>query len=174
MAEIAEQLIGEMKNDVEVWVSGNEIDLESRYRTAIDAVGAVPFLAELFRRFGDATLTHWLIRLTFVWKDLPFVAWKQILSHIWDDTSAIYHFVTFVTEFLAIDIVRMIHEDLAVPETARDFAAARFPRGGLDPGSAWVQEMLADQGVDRRLLWRRLAAEGAPMKLSDPEIESLE
>jgi hypothetical protein len=39
-------------------------------------------------------------------------------------------------------------------------------RGGPAPGSEWVRDVLADHGVDQHQLWRRLAAEGAPMKLN--------
>lgn len=170
MPKSAGELISEMKYDVEVWLSGTEVDLEATYRAAIEAVGAVPFVAEVFRRFGNSTLIRWMIRLIFVWSDLPFAAWKEVLYRISDDTSALYQFIPFVTEYLAVDIVRIIREDPALDEAIRIFADARFPRGGPAPGSEWVFDVLADHGVDQRQLWRRLAAEGAPMKLNPAEI----
>jgi hypothetical protein len=170
MPKTADELISEMKEDVEVWLSGKEVDLDAKYRAAIDATGPILFMAEIFRRFGDTTLSGWLIRLIFVWRDLPFAAWKQVLYRVSNDTSAVYQFIPFVTEYLAIDIVRIIHEDPSVDGTARTFADARFPRGGPAPGSEWVRDILADHGVDQHLLWRRFAAEGAPMKLNPGEI----
>ena len=171
MTESAARLIGEMTGDVEVWRTGLEVPLEPKYRGALESVGAVPFMAELFRRRGDATLSHWLIQLAFFWKDLSFADWKQVLYRISDDATVVYRLVPFFTEFLAIDVVRMIREDPGVHETARIFAAAGFPDGGPKPGSAWVSEICEEQGIDIRRLWRRLADEGAPMKVDRTQIE---
>src|SRR5262245_5675449 len=133
MEQLARDLLRHMKSEVDLWAPEEELTLEPRYGAAIAAVGVVPFMAELFQGMGDTKLLSWLIVLTFFWKDLPFTAWKHILYQLSDNAPAVYQFVTFVTEFLAIDIVRVIHEDPAVHETARNFAAARFPGGGASP-----------------------------------------
>lgn len=161
MPDAAGQLIIEMQPGVE---SCDDTQLAARYRAAIDAVGPVPLLAEIFRRFEDATLKGWLLCLSFVWEDLPFAAWKEILYRISDDDSAVYQFVPFATEFLAIDIAAVIRDDPAVHPSARIFTARQFPKGGPPPGSDWVRQVLLDHGIEVHRLWRRLAAEGAPMR----------
>jgi hypothetical protein len=171
MESAASRLVYELKDDVNACTLGEEIDVQAKYGTAIDAVGAVPFLTEVFLRFADATLTGWLLCLTFVWKDLPFQAWKEILYRISGDAPAVYQFVSFASEYLAVNIVQIIHEDPAVNEPARILTSNQFPKGGPRPGSEWVREVLEDHGVNQHQLWRRLAAEGAPMKLDPAQLE---
>lgn len=164
MGQAAGKLVLQMQKDVENCANGDDGELESKYRSAVEAVGRAPLLIELFRRFEDSTLTGLLLCLSFAWKDLSFADWKRVLYGISDDTSAIYQFVPFATEFLAIDIASVIREDPAVNVTARTFTARQFPKGGPAPGSDWVRRALHDRGIDAHQLWRRLAGEGAPMR----------
>jgi hypothetical protein len=169
MAESASKLVDELKDDVNAWMRGKDVDVRGKYGEAIDTVGTVPLLTEVFRRFADTTLTGWLLCLAFVWKDLPFRAWKEILYRISDDDPAVYQFVWFASEYLAVNVVKIIHEDPAVSETARILARKQFAGGGPPPGSEWVREVLEEQGVNQSQLWRRLADEGAPMRLDPAE-----
>jgi hypothetical protein len=169
--ESASKLVDELKDDVNACTLGKEIDVQAKYGTAIAGVGAVPFLTEVFLGFADTTLTGWLLCLTFVWKDLPFQAWKEILYRISADAPAVYQFVWFASEYLAINIVQIIHEDPAVNQPARILARNQFSKGGPRPGSEWVREVLEEHGVNQHQLWRRLATEGAPMKLDSAELE---
>lgn len=162
----AVRLLDEMKRDVDAWLHGEEIDIAAKYRAAIESVGMVPLFAAVFLRFGDATLSGWLMCLIPIWKSLSFGEWKGVLYEISADAPAIYQFVPFATEYLGINIVRIIAEDPAVDNVAREFVARQFPEGGPTPGSEWVRERLEENGVDQSQLWSRLAAEGAPMKLS--------
>jgi len=98
--------------------------------------------------------------VTFLWKDLPFSAWKEILHRISDSTQAVYQFVWFTSPFLGIDILSMIQTDPDVHDNARDFIRLHFPRGGV-----YEKELLEDSGVDPIALRRRLASEGALMKI---------
>jgi hypothetical protein len=161
------QLIARMTEDLENW-SAEPVDLQAKYGESIAAVGAVPLLAELFRRFGDSRLLRWLIRLAFVWRDFPYPAWQEILHRLSADEPALYQLVSFASEFLAIDMVRAVREDPALPQTARDWVSAQFPRGGPLPGSDWATEVLADNGIEASQLWSRLADEGAPMRIELP------
>jgi hypothetical protein len=100
-----------------------------------------------------------------MWTNLPFQAWQEVLRRISGHSPAIYQFVPFASRFLGLDMVRMIQDDPQVEEVGRAFAAYNFPNGGPPPGSEWVRERLAELGVDQAQLLRRLAAEGAPMRL---------
>jgi len=103
--------------------------------------------------------------LPFAWKDLPFSSWKEILYRISSNDQAAYQLVWFIPEFLGIDVVSLIRNDPRVNETAREVVRVHFPGGGPGAGTAWTKDLLHDNGVDQPALWRRLAAEGAPMKV---------
>jgi hypothetical protein len=164
MIEPLTGLIDELNEDLRAILYGAELDLHAKYGDAIRDVGAVPFFAEVFRRLGDATLSRLMTHLTHVWKDLPYESWKEILYRISGDTGAVYQFIWFACEYLALDAVRLIREDPAVDQTARGVADFDFPRGCPQSGSEWIREVLEDHGVDPQQLWRRLADEGAPMR----------
>lgn len=164
MTSAASTLVESMKDDVDAWLRGKDLDLETKYATAIASVGAVPLMVEVFGRFGDATLSGWLTCLIFVWKDLPYQAWKKILYKISAQSPAVYQFIWFACEYLGIDVVRVIQEDSNIDPIARALVKVEFAQGGPPAGSVWVREQLEDRGVAQDLLWRRLAAEGAPMK----------
>lgn len=160
-----EQLFRELQEDLGKWMSDEEIDFQARYASAIGSIGAVPFLTELFRRLGDSTLLRALTSLSFVWKDLPFSAWQEILHGIAEDIDAVYQFTWFAAPYLGLDILAMIRTDPNVHDNARDFIRTQFPDGAPDSGGAHEEEVLSSCGVDPRELWRRLAREGAPMKI---------
>jgi hypothetical protein len=159
------KLLSEMKSDVDLYQSGEEIDFQGKYAAALLSLGAIPFLTQLFRRFEDSTLSAYLSAVTFLWKDLPFQAWQEILYRISDSTQAIYQFVWFASPFLGLDILSMIHTDANVDDRARAFVSLEFPRGAPPPGRSWEREVLENSGVDPVAMWRRLASEGAPMKI---------
>ena len=164
MEKSVDQLLTDMRTDVDTSAFEGGIDLESKYGAAIRAADAAEFFAGVFSRFQDSTLTNWLLCLTFAWKDLSFDTWKQVLYRLSADTNALYGFIPFATRFLGIDIVRAINEDPSVDQRVRRYAAHQFPKGGPAPGSIWSRESLKARGVDVEQLWRRLATEGAPMR----------
>lgn len=172
MVEPSARLVDRMLEDVRAGMRGEAIDLGGRYRAAIEQVGAVPFLVEVFGRFEDSMLSVWLMATTFVWKDLGFDAWKEVLRPLASNVDALYQFVIFAAEYLAIDILSVIRNDTSLPEAGRAFAARQFSKGGRPPGSRWLREQLQERGVDQPAMWRRLRAEGAPMKVSDHELRS--
>jgi hypothetical protein len=158
------KLVDEMKQDVAAWLRGDEIDVAAKYRLAIESIGMPVFFAAIFLRFADATLSGWLLCLIPLWKDLNFAGWKEVLYRISSSAPAIYQFVPFAVEYLGIDMVRVIAEDPAVDNVAREFAAREFTEGGPPAGSDWVRERLEENGVDQKQLWSRFAEQGAPMK----------
>jgi len=161
----AANLLMDMKPDLDSWIaSGDEIDFQGKYEAAIRSAGLIPFFSELFRRLEDSRLSAYLSAFTFLWKDLPFSAWQQILYRISDSTQAVYQFVWFASQFLGVDILAMIRTDPKVDDNAREFIRAEFSKGAPRSGS-WERESLEERGVNPEAMWRRLASEGAPMKI---------
>src|SRR5215472_10307520 len=160
MQEPALRLVEEMKLDVDRWLNVGDVDIKAKYEDAIDRVGTASFIAAVFGRFADATLSGWMICLIPVWKDLSFACWKEVLHRISNNAPAVYQFVPFATQYLGIDAVRIILEDPAVNTDARKFAEEHFPDGGPAPGSEWVRDRLEENGVDQGELWARLALQG--------------
>jgi len=160
------KLFSDMKLYLDQWDSEDEIDIQSRFGVAIQSIGPIPFLTDLFRSFEGSTLSAFLCAVAFLWKDIPFSSWKEVLYRISDSTQAIYQFVWFASQTLSVDILSMIQTDPNVNDKARDFVALHFP-SGAPRGGIFEREMLENDGVDPIALWRRLASEGAPMK-SDP------
>jgi hypothetical protein len=161
----AAKLVSDMKPDIDRWIAEEEFDFQSKYDAAIQSVGPIPFLAELFRRFEDSALTTYLGATAFLWKDLPFLAWKAILYRISDSGQAVYQFVWFAASFLGLDISSIIRTDPNVDGSARELISVQFPGGAPKSGGAWERQVLEDNGVDPLAMWRRLASEGAPMKI---------
>ena len=164
MNEAIDSLLERMRSDVDACALGDSIDIEAQYGQNIAEAGSVEFFTAVFRRFEDSTLTGWLLCLAFAWKELSFQQWKQILCGLSDATRSLYGLIPFLTSFLAIDITQLIRTDPSIPLPIRRYSEFRFPRGGPPPGSAWVQEMLAIRGIEVSELWRRMAAQGAPMR----------
>jgi hypothetical protein len=158
-----ERLFSGLQADLGKGSPDKELDFRARYGEAIRSMGEVAFLCELFRRWGDSTLLRALTSLSFVWKDLPFSSWQQILQHISGDIDATYQFVWFAAPYLGLDILSMIRNDPNVHDTARDLIRRQFPEGAPESGGELEQEVLTACGVDPHALWRRLEQEGAPM-----------
>jgi hypothetical protein len=158
-----------VKTDLDDSRSGEEIDFQAKYEGAALSVGAIPIFPGAFRRYEDSTSSAYLNVPTFLWKDLPASAWKEIHSRISESTQAVYQFMWFASRFLRIDVVSMIKNDPSVDDTAREFIGVEFPRGTPGCGN-WEREVLEDTGVDPIALWRRVASEGAPMRVDSPDL----
>ena len=167
----AGQLLTDIESDIDKWKAGEEVDFQGKYEAAIQAISPIPFLTELFRRFEGSALSGYLLALPFLWKELPFSAWQEILRRISDNTQATYQFVWFASPFLGLDILSMIQSDPKVNDTAREFVCGEFPSGAPKAGGSWEMEVLENSGVDARALWKRLGDEGAPMKVVVSELE---
>jgi hypothetical protein len=169
-ADAAAELLSSMKSDIDRWRSGDEIDFQARYESALQSAGVIPVLSAAFLRYEDSTLSGYLNVLTFFWKDLPYTAWIEILYRISESRQAVYQFVWFASRFLRIDIVSIIGSDPKVHDTARELIKVDFPKGA--PGySNWEKEVLEDHGVDPIAMWRRLESEGALMRVAPYELE---
>lgn len=164
------ELFASMAADFERLRAGEELDFQATHEASVRAIGAIPVLIETFRRFEDSTLTGYLNLLAFAWEDLPFSAWREILRGIDGSTAAIYQFVWFSSQLLRLDVLVVIRSDAQLSSAAKDFVAFEF-RGGAPMGGDLESEMLAEIGVDAPAMWRRLASEGAPMKIKPNEMK---
>lgn len=160
-----------IREDVERWMRGEAVDVVEKHRPLLDAVGVTPFLCEIFSQKSDRMLDGWMTCLTSIWVDLPFESWKDILRQIDENPRAVYQFVWFASSYLGIDMGRVISDDPGVSLIARGVVKVDFPRGGPKVDPTWVREYFADLGFDVRPMWRRLAAEGAPMVLDPVEFK---
>jgi hypothetical protein len=166
----ATALLSAMKPDLDLWASGEELDFEAKYGSAIHTIGAVQFLTAVFRTAEGSTLSGYLSAVAFLWKDLPFSAWQDILYGISGSNQAVYQFVWFASPFLRMDVLSMIRSDPKVEDSAREFIRLEFPSGAPAPARNWEREVLRNSGIDPMALWRRLASEGAPMKIDLSEL----
>jgi hypothetical protein len=123
----------------------------------IRAVGEVTFFVELLRTRADSWLRNAMLSLSFAWKDTPYEVWRQVLREVAADAIVMYQLEWSFAELLGIDVNRMIDSDPAAQALVRQ----RGSYGGR-PGT-WWEEICQDYGIDYRAIWRRLAAEGAPM-----------
>jgi len=164
-AASAAHLLSAMKPEIERWGSGEDIDIQTLYQGALQSAGAIPILTAAFLHYEDSTLSVYLKVLTFLWKDLPFTAWKEILYRISGSGQAVYQFVWFSATFLRLDVLSIIRNDPNVGDAARERIAVDFPNGA--PGySNWEKDVLEEDGVDPVALWHRLESEGAPMRVA--------
>ena len=160
----AEEVVTAMKPAVDACLKGKGADVAASWAVPVAETGPAQVIAVVFRRFADSTLAGWLANTTFIWRDLTFADWQDVLTRIAHDAPALYQFIPFATRYLGIDIVRVINASPGLDRMAAVFAAERFPKGGPAPGDEWIREMLEDNGVDQHDLWRRLVSQGAPMR----------
>jgi hypothetical protein len=138
--------------------------LERTFGERARAIGARPLFVHLFRTYGGSMLGVWLRTLQFAWKDVPFATWRAILEDIAGEPLAVYHFLWFAAESLALDIHRL---GVAHPIVERHLARDPFDDGGPHPITRYERERMEDT-FDYDAVWRRLAEEGAPMRTVPP------
>jgi hypothetical protein len=147
------------------WDGSDDPPLEREFGERLRALGARDLLVYLFRTYSDSALRVWLKALSEVWEDVPYKTWLELLEEIADDRGAVYQFLWFASESLALDIHRLpvFHPNIEIElsgETYRD--------GGPWPVSRRLRERLGD-GFDYEAVWQRLAGEGAPMREIPPD-----
>ena len=164
------QLIEEMKNDAEYWESEEEVDLEEKYDQHVQDLGRLDLVKLLFPHYQDITNVITLMsHFFFVWKDFSYQDWKEIFSDFVANKVNRYHFEWFCMEVLEIDVKRLIEEDKQLSK----FVRPRISEGPLgitlvktsDPGSYRAHMIFRNHGREAIDYWRRLKAEGAPMRL---------
>ncbi len=166
MTESAHALLESMRSYIDRLPDDEERVLPSDYAEKVKALGEVPFLVTACRELADSEFSSWMLRLSFCWKDLTFQEWRSVFQQISEDRIAVYPFVWFATEALALDVSALVRSDPDLTEMARAIFANAFPNGARPiADSPWWQEMLEERGVDRTSIIRRLAIEGAPVKL---------
>jgi hypothetical protein len=156
--------IAEIDSYQRSWDGRSDPSIEREFGDRLRALGAREVLVHLFRTYADSTLRAWLKTVRFLWKDLPYTTWLQILGEIADDRRAVYQFLWFASEALALDIHRLpvLHQNIELELSGETFRA-----GGPHPMSRRLRERL-DDGFDYEAIWRRLADEGAPMRELPP------
>ncbi len=164
------QLIEEMKLDAEDWEREEEVNLAEKYSQLTLDVGAIPFITCLFQRYWDSSsVLSLMIHFFFVWKDLHYQDWKQILYNLAADRVDLYEFMRFCGRILEIDIKRTIQDDKQIYELAKSHLSTEFASIQLvktsEAGSPWTHEMFRENGMEATTLWKRLKEEGAPMKV---------
>jgi hypothetical protein len=138
--------------------------LEEQLGDRLRALGARELLVHLFRTYSDSALRVWLESLRFLWKDVPYVSWLEILEELAEDRRFVYQFLWFASESLALDVHRLpaLH-----PNIEMELSGETFREGGPLPISRRLRERLGDD-FDYEAVWRRLAEEGAPMREVPP------
>ena len=164
MTDSPASVIAEMQRYQGSWDGPDAPPLERAFGERLRALGGREVLLYLFRTYSDATLGAWLNALGFLWEDVPYRVWLQILEEIADDRTAVYQFLWFASESLALDVHRLpvLHPNIEIELTGETFRA-----GGPHPISHRLRERL-DDGLDYDAIWRRLADEGAPMRELPP------
>jgi hypothetical protein len=158
MAETAQELIAVLAA-IRAEPPSYELVFPGDFAARIRAAGDVSFFVELVRTLTDSTLVSKMLSLAFYWKDMPYEIWRQILRELAGDAILMYQLRRVLSQVLAIDVAKMIEADPQV--LARVHSNPRWQSAGGE----WWEEITADLGLEYRTIWRRLAAEGAPMNV---------
>jgi hypothetical protein len=156
--ETARELIADLAA-AEMAAPKDEFFSPSAFVPRIRAVGDVPSFVELMRTYADSTLQGWMLRLAFYWKDMPYETWRQILREVASNAVLMYQLGRILSGCLAIDVMEMVASDPVARARVHDNHPWRRA------GGEWWEEICEDYGLDYRTIWRRLAAEGAPMNV---------
>ena len=148
-APTIERLLSSIQKDMDRWIAGQDVDFDRRYAVELESLGPAVFLAALFSRYEGSTLLSHMHAFSFVWKDLAFDAWREVLRRIANSRQAIYQVVWFTTTFLGIDVIAIVQFDADLPAEAGEFVNFEFPTGGPRAGGAWVRDQLdaAERGL---------------------------
>ena len=158
--------------DLVRWRAGEDIAFEARHAAAVRTIGPARLMVELFRRLEDSVLSDALYATGFAWQGLAFATWREVLREISDSRQAVYQFVWFAAQLLGLDVLAMVADDPTVDDTAKDFVRYEFPSGAPRAGCPWERNAMEAVGIDAVAMWRRLAAEGAPMKVDFSRLET--
>lgn len=136
----------------------NELYQPAEMRPRIRAVGDVPFFIALHRTYVDSTLKSEFFGLCAYWKEVPYEVWRQVLREVAAEPIVMYQLTWTYGEFLGIDVPKMIASDPVASALVRD------PSGIKGEVGPWFLTQCELYELDYIAVWRRLAAEGAPMR----------
>jgi len=136
----------------------NDVFIPVELVPRIRAVGDVPFFLSLLRTYEDSSLWSEFVMLSIYWKDVPYEVWRQVLREVAADPIVMYQLTWTYGQFLGIDVKAMIASDPVAS------AAVRDPGGISGEVGEWFLTMCELYEIDYIATWRRLAAEGAPMR----------
>ena len=167
MTDTPGKLLTEIREYDEAWLHEADPDLALEFGDRLRAIGARNVLLHLFRSFGDSALSVWLKQLSFLWKDVPYATWLELLEELAEDRRYLYQFLWFASASLALDIHRL---PVFHPNLQAELRSETFRDGGPHPVSPELRAALEDT-LDYESLWQRLADEGAPMRELPPDAE---
>ena len=127
MSDTPEALFADMQRFEESWPGSGAPPTEQQFGDRARALGARDLLLHLFRAHSGSGLKFWLRTLRFLWEDLPYRTWVEILEEIADDPGSVYDFLWFASESLGLDIHRIpaFH-----PGVSQALASETFRDGG--------------------------------------------
>jgi len=152
---------------VDTVFASDDDEVESLFSEEIDRFEKVEFLTALFSTYSSGTLNNTLLHCSFVWKTLTFNEYLELLRNLSGTYEAMYDFITFSGQYLAIDVKRVIESDERMDDVAVNYVCEHFPERTPGPSQHIVELFMEEWDVNHQELWRRLAAEGAPMKPVD-------
>jgi hypothetical protein len=164
VSDTPEALLADVERFEDAWTDPGAPPTEREFGDRVRALGARDLLVHLFRTASGSGLKVSLRSLRFAWEDVPYQTWVDVLEEVADDPTSVYDFLWFAAESLGLDVHRIpaFHEGVR-----RALASETFHDGGPHPVSAGLRERSGDE-FDYEGLWRRLAAEGAPMRVVPP------
>ncbi len=160
MIDTLERLLDDMHAFREAWSGDTDADLEETFGDRARELGARAVLTVLFRTYQDSWLSGWLRTLRWVWKDVPYPTWLEILEDLSEDRNFLYQFLWFASESLALDIHRL---PALAPNLRTELDSETFRDGGPLPISPHLRARMEDH-FDYEAMWQRLEHEGAPMR----------
>lgn len=164
MSDTPEALLADVERFEDAWPGSGAPPIEQEFGDRVRALGARDLLVHLFRTASGSGLKVRLRSLRFLWEAVPYETWVDVLEEVADDPGSVYDFLWFAAESLGLDLHRIpaFHEGVR-----RALASETFRDGGPQPISSGLRERGGDD-FDYEGLWRRLAAEGAPMRVVPP------
>jgi hypothetical protein len=156
MTDTPQRLLDDMQALREAWTGDASPDLEAEFGDRARALGAPALLRYLFRTYQDAWLSGWLRSLRWLWEDVPYATWLELLEDLAEERRFVYQFLWFASESLALDIHRL---PVFAQNVRIELDGETFRAGGPLPRSE-------DPGYEA--MWQRLEHEGAPMRHVPP------
>lgn len=146
-------------------------DLRAKYFAEIESLGRTKVLRNVILAYTASMGPTLLLHLHFVWENMPYSEWLDVLAQEpLIGEMEVQYFRAFYGEYLGIDFEAAVRgSDLPQQLKDRLAPAGRRPSGG--PTWGHVEDVFEGLGLDPFLFWRRLASEGAPMLVSEDDLQ---
>lgn len=178
-----EQLLKEIQEDLDTWNWEDDDDetgpdLAGTYSARIDRIGRTRTLGGVFTCYRSSMGTSLLLHLSFLWNNMSYAEWLTVLTELPEVDNIeiraieLSYFKMFFSGYLAIDFFEAIETSEQFSHDFKQFVRRSAGPRLSAPLFGHADDVLQNHGIDCYALWRRLAAEGAPMLLSDEELHS--